>query len=153
MTEQHILGEFDSYESLLTVLRARVGQLDISGECLDQLIGWPSRYAQKLLGTNPSKRLGVKSLADLFPALGIKGHVVVDEAALARVSSRLVKRRQSLPAAGTHAVHFEVSKRFLRKIAAMGGKARAAKMTPKQRSELGRKAAMARWHRRVAAGQ
>jgi hypothetical protein len=48
-------------------------------------------------------------------------------------------------------VHFEVSKRFLRKIAAMGGKARAAKLTPRQRSALGRRLAYQRWHRKEAA--
>jgi hypothetical protein len=145
MAEQPILGEFDSYESLLTVLRSRVAQLDVSGECLDQLIGWPSRYAQKLLGTNPSKRLGVKSLADLFPALGIKGHVVVDEAALARVSSRLIKRKYSVVPSGSTYIHIKLSRRHMRKIQEKGRAVRFARMTPAQRSALGRKLANHRW--------
>ena len=151
MSEQpRIVGEFDTYAGLLAVLRARVAELNVSGECLDQLIGWPSRYAQKLLGTNPPKRLGVKSLADLFGALGIKGHVVVDEAALARVSSRLIKRKYSVPSGSTY-IHIELSRRHMRKIQEKGRAVRFAKMTPAQRSALGRKLANHRWHRRVAA--
>jgi hypothetical protein len=37
--------------------------------------------------------------------------------------------------------------RMLKRIRRMGGRARMARLTPKQRSELGRKAAAARWKR------
>jgi hypothetical protein len=150
MTEPRIIGEFDAYPGLVAVLRARVAELDVSGECLDELAGTPKGYFQKLLGTRPVKRLGLRSLGDVFGALAVKAVLVEDEAAIARVSSRWTKRKVSVPATG---LHFEISHRFLRKIASMGGKARIAKLTPKQRSALGRRLAMARWHRRVAAGQ
>ena len=142
---RRVLGEFDAYPGLVAALRSRIAELNVSGECLDELAGLPRGYFQKLIGTRPVKRIGMLSLGVIFGALGVRAVLVEDEAALARVSSRLVKRRQSVPAAGSQAVHFELSKRFLRKIAAMGGKARAAKLTPKQRSALGRRLARARW--------
>jgi hypothetical protein len=144
---RRVLGEFDAYPGLLAALRARVAQLDISGERLDELAGLPRGYFQKLIGTRPVKRLGMQSLGDVFGALAIKAVLVEDHAALARISNRLVKRKYAVRAAG---LHLEISHRFLRKIASMGGKARQAKLTPRQRSELGRKLANHRWHRRVA---
>jgi hypothetical protein len=151
MIEPRVIGEFDAYPGLVAALRARVAELDVSGECLDELAGLPRGYFQKLLGTRPVKRIGLRSLADVFGALAVKAVLVEDQAALARISSRLVRRKNAVPAAGTHSVHFEVSKRFLRKIAAMGGKARAARLTPRQRSMLARKMALARWRKRAAA--
>ena len=84
-------------------------------------------------------------MADLFPALGIKGHVVVDEAALARVSSRLIKRKYSVVPSGSTYIHIKLSRRHMRKIQEKGRAVRFAKMTPKQRSALGRKLANHRW--------
>jgi hypothetical protein len=88
----------------------------------------------------------MQSLGDVFGALALKAVLVEDETALAKVSSRLVKRKYSIPSA---AVHVEISHRFLRKIGAIGGKARAAKLTPRQRSMLARKMARARWAKGV----
>ena len=146
LPEPRIVGEFDAYPGLLAALRARIAELDISGERLDELAGLPRGYFQKLVGTRPKKRLGLRSLGDVFGALAIKAVLVEDPAALAKVSSRLVKRRQVVPSA---AVHIEISHRFLRKIGAFGGKARAAKLTPRQRSMLARKMARARWAKGV----
>ena len=143
--EPRIIGEFDAYPGLLAALRARIAELDVAGERLDELAGLPRGYFQKLIGTRPKKRLGMQSLGDVFGALAVKAVLVEDEAALARITSRLVKRKYVVPSA---AVHVEVSHRFLRKIGAIGGRARAAKLTPRQRSALGRKLANHRWHRR-----
>jgi hypothetical protein len=144
MTEPRIIGEFDAYPGLLAALRARIAELDVAGERLDELAGLPRGYFQKLIGTRPKKRLGMQSLGDVFGALAIKAVLVEDEAALARISSRLVRRKYVVR---TAASHVEISHRFLRKIGAMGGKARDAKLTPQQRRSLGRKLAAYRWHR------
>jgi hypothetical protein len=152
MTEPpRVIAEFSEYAGFIEGLRARVSELNVAGGTIDEIAGYASGYTQKLLGVRQVKRLGMRSMGDLLGALGLKAQLVEDPEAMARVSSRLVQRRQSMPAAGSQAVHFELSRRFLRKIAAMGGKARAAKLTPRQRSALGRKLANHRWHRRVAA--
>jgi hypothetical protein len=152
MTEPpRVIAEFSEYAGFIDGLRSRVSELNVAGATVDGIAGYAAGYTQKLLGVRQVKRLGMRSMGDLLGALGLKAQLVEDPEAMARVSSRLVQRRQSVPAAGTHAVHFEVSKRFLRKIAAMGGKARAAKLTPRQRSALGRRLAYQRWHRKEAA--
>jgi hypothetical protein len=144
MTEPRIIGEFDAYPGLLAALRARIAQLDISGERLDELAGLPRGYFQKLIGTRPKKRLGMQSLGDVFGALAVKAVLIEDEAALARISSRLVKRKYVVRGDTTH---IELSRRFMRKIQAKGRQARFTAMTPKQRSALGRKLANQRWHK------
>jgi hypothetical protein len=141
-TEPRIVGEFDAYPGLLAALRARIAELDVAGERLDELAGLPRGYFQKLVGTRPKKRLGMQSLGDVFGALAVKALLVEDEAALARISNRLVKRKY-LVRSGT--THIELSRRFMRKIQAKGRHARFAAMTPEQRSELGRKLANHRW--------
>jgi hypothetical protein len=149
LTEQpRIVGEFDTYAGLVAALRVRIAELDVAGERLDEIAGLPRGYFQKLLGTRPRKRLGMQSLSDVFGALAVKAVLVEDEAALAKVSGRLVKRKYVVPSA---AVHVEISHRFLRKIGAIGGRARAAGLTPQQRSRIARKMARARWHSREAA--
>jgi hypothetical protein len=151
MTEPpRVIAEFSEYAGFIDGLRSRVSELNVAGATVDGIAGYAAGYTQKLLGVRQVKRLGMRSMGDLLGALGLKAQLVEDPEAMARVSSRLVQRRQSVPAAGTHAVHFEVSKRFLRKIAAMGGKARAAKLTPRQRSALGRRLARARWAKGAA---
>jgi hypothetical protein len=144
LTGPRIVGEFDAYPGLLAALRARIAELDVAGERLDELAGLPRGYFQKLIGTRPKKRLGMQSLGDVFGALAIKAVLVEDEAALARISSRLVKRKYVVRTAVSHV---EISHRFLRKIGAIGGTVRNAKLTPRQRSALGRKLANQRWHK------
>jgi hypothetical protein len=144
MTEPRIVGEFDAYPGLLAALRARIAELNVAGERLDELAGLPRGYFQKLIGTRPKKRLGMQSLGDVFGALAIKAVLVEDEAALARISSRLVKRKYVVR---SRTWHVEFSHQFLRKIGAMGGRQRAANQTPAQRRRSARYAALARWHR------
>ena len=148
---RRVLGEFDSYPGLVAALRARIGELDISGERLDELAGLPRGYFQKLVGTRPVKRIGMRSLSDVFGALAVRAILVEDEAALARISSRLVRREYAVPSDTTQRITIELSRRHMRKIQEKGRAVRFAKMTPKERSELGRKLANHRWHRRVAA--
>src|SRR5580704_7695071 len=94
MSEQpRIVGEFDTYAGLLAALRARISELDVAGERLDEIAGLPRGYFQKLFGTRPRKRLGMQSLSDVFGAMAVKAVLVEDEAALAKVSGRLVKRK------------------------------------------------------------
>jgi hypothetical protein len=144
MTGPRIVGEFDAYPGLLAALRARIAELDVAGERLDELAGLPRGYFQKLIGTRPKKRLGMQSLGDVFGALAIKAVLVEDEAALARISSRLVKRKYAVR---SRASHVEFSHQFLRKCGALGGKKRAANQTPAQRRRSARYAALARWSR------
>jgi hypothetical protein len=144
MTGPRIVGEFDAYPGLLAALRARIAELNVAGERLDELAGLPRGYFQKLIGTRPKKRLGMQSLGDVFGALAIKAVLIEDEAALARIASRLIKRKYVVR---DRVTHLEFSHRFMRKIGAKGKQSRFAAMTPRQRRALGRKLANQRWHK------
>ena len=88
------LGIVRGYDDLLDVARARMTELSITFETLDSLSGVCSGYSAKLLGPNPSKRLGAMSFAAIMGALGIQLLAVEDAAALDRIRSRLVPRKQ-----------------------------------------------------------
>src|SRR5262245_3168756 len=64
------LGTVRSYADLVEVLRARIDQLDISLETLDEIAGWADRYASKVLTVTPptlSKAGGRNSCRTLGP--------------------------------------------------------------------------------------
>jgi hypothetical protein len=91
--EQRVLAtEIHSYSDLLSVLRSRMVELDVTFETIDHVSGLQARYTQKLLGGVPSKRFGDISLAAVLGSLGVKLICVEDPAALAKVRDRLVPR-------------------------------------------------------------
>jgi hypothetical protein len=72
-------------------------ELNITFETLDCVGGLSPRYAQKLLGSTPTKRLGEVSLGCVLGALGLRLIVVEDPEQLARVKDRLTPREIALP--------------------------------------------------------
>jgi hypothetical protein len=87
-----VIATFNAYDSLVEGLRARIAELQVSTSTLDALSGLPSGYTSKLLSKRPIRRLGIKSLGDLMGALGLRGQLIEDSAALAKVADRLKKR-------------------------------------------------------------
>lgn len=137
-----VLGEIRSYEDLHSLLRARVNALQISRAQLNEIAGFQSGYAEKLLAAKPMRKLGTMSLAVILPALGVRLVLTEDPEALARIGTRLVKRRAENVRT---AQCITISLRFLRSIAREGGKHSRSYMSKERASELGRKAALARW--------
>jgi hypothetical protein len=138
-----VLGEFRDYNQMLAGLRARITELQLAGETLDEVSGLPKGYASKLTSARPTRRIGAVSLGPILGVLGIKCLFVEDEDALRRVADRLTRRNSNLVRGGTTVI--ELSHRFMRKIQAKGRKARFAKMTAEQRSELARELNRIRW--------
>ena len=68
-----VIGEFTDYNELITALRARAAELNLSGADADRLSGLPDRYAQKLLGPQQIRRLGATSLGPFLGALALPG--------------------------------------------------------------------------------
>jgi len=91
------LGTIRDYDDLLVVARARKAALRITYETLDVVAGVQIGYSAKLLGPNPTKRMGAMSFSAIFGALGLQLIAVEDSAALARVRGRLVPRKTKLP--------------------------------------------------------
>src|SRR6516165_5966051 len=89
--DPRIVAEFSDYNELITALRLRAAELNLSGEQCDLLSGLPARYSQKLLGPNQIRRLGAISLGPFLGALAVRGLLVEDSVALEKL------RRQTTP--------------------------------------------------------
>jgi hypothetical protein len=83
------------YRGLVSALRARADELDVSNETLDATTGLAHGYCGKLLGLHLRKPLGRVSLGVLLTPLGVKLVVVEDPEALARVRGRLTRRKHN----------------------------------------------------------
>jgi hypothetical protein len=146
------LGEVNfenGYAGLVAAFRARAAEqkIAIGGDSVAAVSGLPVAYVAKLLQPRPAKRLGAISLGPLLGVLGLRLLVCADPIALARFGSKLEKRREAF--VHSEAVHQVVfSRRFLKKIGALGGKNSRANMTAQQARRLARKAAAARWSKR-----
>ncbi len=139
------------YDQLVSALRERIDKLAISQQLIDDLAGWAGGYAGKVLGPSEVKRMSTDSLFILLETLGLGLQLVENPAALARMEARYERRvertrrtgviRRHISAAVREAVvHEHVIAR-----ATNGGHARAACLPSKQRVQIARKAARARW--------
>jgi hypothetical protein len=142
-----VLGEFANYDELISALRARAAELNLSGLAIDSLSGLPDRYAQKLLGPAAVRRLGAISLGPFFGALAVRALLIEDKAAAARIRSRTKPRNGSYVRDGMRAgsVHLMLTDRFMRKIRKKGGKNSRKYLGKRLIKQLARKAAAARW--------
>jgi hypothetical protein len=136
-----IVATFDSYAGMLEAIRARVNELQVNGERLDEYVGLPRGYYSKLAGANPIRRLGMTSFAPILNGLGLKCQFIEDPEATERLKSRVPPRNQSYVRS---ALSIVMTRRFLQKIGRLGGQ-RRRKMPAALRKELARKAALARW--------
>ena len=142
-----VLGEFSDYSGLITALRARAAELNLSGETIDAVSGLPARYAQKLLGPHQVRRLGATSLGPFFGALAVRALLIEDRAAVARLRSQTTPRKAQYARPGMRAgsVQISLSRNFMQKIRKKGGE-NSRKYLPKRLvKQLARKAALARW--------
>jgi hypothetical protein len=143
------------YAELIAALKARMAELGVTMETLDDISGLPTRYVSKIFSPTPLRGLGRVSLGPLIGALGLKLIVAEDAEQLARIRSRLIQRKArahipdepmrhaaKMPSVARHLV---VTTDFLRKIGAQGGIARANNMTRRRLAQIGRMGAVARW--------
>jgi ribonuclease VapC len=68
--------------------RYRAAELNLAGAELDRHSGLPERYAQKLVGPNPIRRLGAISLGPFLGTLAVRGVLVEDKAAVERLRNQ-----------------------------------------------------------------
>jgi hypothetical protein len=147
-----IVASVGSMADIREALRARFETLEISRTTIDEAAGLADGHASKLL----AGLTGFGPLT-LFPVLEIAGlrlALVDDPAALER-AQKLKKRaseqvRHQL-AGVTRGMLKTCRPAVMSEFATKGGKARMARLSPAQRSELGRLAAQARAKNRMAA--
>jgi hypothetical protein len=95
--------EVHDYDGLRDAVRARVEQLNISRQCLDEITGPPTGYCSKVLAQGEAKdvkRFGVMSLGLVLQAAGLK--MVLDPAALAKYRPLFVERQAHQARPGNH---------------------------------------------------
>jgi hypothetical protein len=144
-----VLGEVLSYADLHGLLRGRAEELGLSRETLDEISGLQPGYSSKLLSARPIKKLGFASMPALLPALGVKLVLMVDEQQTAALQRRITagtagtRRAANVRVQAVHQIVF--TRRRLQKMGRKGGANSRAYMTPRQASELGKRAAYARW--------
>lgn len=149
------LAEITDYLHLVRAFRARAAELKIAIGSADAaaLAGLPDRYLSKLLGPvsatagKNTRRIGIISLGPILGLLGAKLILVEDVEALEHVRNRLVPRNESQMR--VKSVHIEIGASTIRKARLKGGQNSRKYMSPKKASALARKAARARWGRKV----
>jgi hypothetical protein len=141
-----IIAEFNDYPGLIAGIRERVNELNVPLELLDEIAGLPTRYVSKILGPAQVRRFSMQSLAPLLGALGIRCAFLEDPETIARFGSRL--RRRMHNSASLAVVHPpNRPKAFYQKMGRVGGPRSRLNMSKRKASQLGRKAAYARWSR------
>ena len=143
--EPRVLGEFSDYDELISALRARAAELNLSGQAIDTVSGLADRYAAKLLGPQQIRRLGATSFGPFFGALAVRGVLVEDKAAVAKLRSRTTPRNERYVRNGV--VHVQLTRRFFQKIGRIGGENSRKYLGKRLVKQLARKAAAARWGR------
>jgi hypothetical protein len=135
------------YAELINVIRARVAELGITHELVDELGGLAGGHFSKIVCDPPLKRMGSLTLFPILEVLGLQIALVDDLPALKRTQKRFKKKAKRYGTRGKLA--FEGAKTlyadFLHIRAQRGGLARAAKMTYREARALGRRGARIRW--------
>lgn len=136
-----VLATARDYVEFVSALRARRDALRVTDATLDGISGLPDRYVQKLLCHRPSKAIGLTSMGPLLGALGLALLIVHDNKALKRVENRLVRRkhRKVHTAVSTTLITVETAGEMVRR--------RLAKVPPRRRAAIARKAALMRWRK------
>ena len=141
-----IADEIVEYSDFMQALRARVNELQIQGDSFCEFAGLARGYLSKLLTIRSVRRVGLQSMGPLLSAMGVKLQMVEDPAGTARLR-RLPPRNPSYVRTMPADAGITLTARMLKRIRRLGGQARMAQLTAKQRSELGRRGAKARWRK------
>lgn len=161
MSEAVRHGEFANEPQLYALLRIVAEKRNIARRTIDDIAEFPIGYTEKLLAQVPQKRMSIDSLFPLAWALGIRFVAVDDPSNLARIADLLNGRRiervsacrasmrvKTASVLKKHAANIVKGDR--KKLTSLGGKARAASLTPKRRRAIARHAANTR-HKRERA--
>ncbi|MFZ0148324.1 MAG: hypothetical protein WBG18_08675 [Xanthobacteraceae bacterium] len=139
-----IVATFDSYAGMLDAIRARVNELQVSGERLDEYVGLPRGYYSKVAGAKPIRKLGMTSFAPILNGLGLKCQFIEDRVGTDQLKNRVTPRNSSYVRGAPSIV---LTIRYFKKIGRKGAQARVDNSTKEQRREWARQAANARWRK------
>jgi hypothetical protein len=150
MSEMRVIAELGNYDAMIAALSARAAALGVSQTVLDELAGLSAGYTGQVFGGSQTKRLGWLTTWLMLPVLGARLVLIEDAAARTMMEKHYGERRANQARKGNYAspVSKHVLSRANRHFSRLGNKARWRGTTKEERSEHGRKMAMARWKRR-----
>jgi hypothetical protein len=167
-----VVASFNTYAGMIDAMRNRAVErrIAITSPEVAMMANLPEAYIAKLLSVHPIRRIGMISLGPLLSVLGVKLLMVEDRETIERMNRLAIyKFGKPLQPRNEGCVHngaaiaFKFSRAYMQKIGKKGAqvrwkaerKIRAAavkggtnsrkNMTPRQASELARKAILARW--------
>jgi hypothetical protein len=143
---ERALATVTDYDGMIAAIRGRMRELGVTNETIDAITGLPSGYVGKLVGEGRIKNLGPMSFGVMLQSLGLKLIVVEDPKTTAKMRPRWMQREKALPLlamARTRRATWLFTSRSGRKAA----RARAKKLSPTERHEIGLNAIQARWGR------
>jgi hypothetical protein len=150
--QSKIIGEARTTADFLALCRKRIASLDTTHEAANAFAGLSDGYLAKLLGPNPSRRVGSRAFDRLLRVTGTKLVVVQDDDAMARLKGQLIPRRRALSAKRASPTECVVrrDRHFMQQIGQRGGLAsgqarRARALQKKALSEANRTRALKRW--------
>lgn len=154
MTDRREIAFVRTYDDFLRALRARADELKVTRETIDDLSGIQSGYASKLLSIPPIRVMGRVSFGAVLQCLGLAIVIIEDQAALDRISKRLVKRERAIVHSGRDDAGRKKRRRRHRfpkgpDHARLMRARQLANQEPAQRSAIARKAANCRWRNRA----
>ena len=138
--------------------RARIAELGITFDTVDEIAGFTERYTAKLLCEPPMRGMTVDCMFALLGAIALSPMLQTDAKRLEKLEKRpewmIVKRvgpqYRGKMRSGTsdRKVNFKLSAEFLRHIGRLGGQARGRNQSKRARKRSARNAAIARWAKR-----
>ena len=151
------IGEWRTVDELVTLLRRRADDLNVTRNGIDEVTGLPGGYTGKVLSPEGTgKKMGMRSMELLIAALGLTMLAVENPEAMRRFTSRIEKRKIR-----RHAGKVVPARKSLRKWAEgafkgnpeLARRLRAAqliRMSVKERKTAAKRAAKVRWARHHA---
>jgi hypothetical protein len=145
MTDGKVLAICSDYLGFIAALRDRAADLGLAmgSENAAEISGLAGATLARLMTPKTSgKILSIESFGVVLGLLGVKMLVVEDVAQTTRMKTRIVKRNIGYVRDGS--VHFSFSRKELKEMQRKGGANSRKRMSPKEASALGRKAALIR---------
>ncbi len=140
------LGRVTCWRDFIAIARQRTLDLNVAFETVDLIAGVTDGYTSKLLSNE--RQFSEMSFDAVFGALGLDFVAVESRDKMRRIEKRLVHRKTTtrMHSADEHApIKFKLTHKFMRKIARLAAAGRLRRIPPAQRSEIARRAALARW--------
>jgi hypothetical protein len=147
LSEPALYATLWDYGQLVEAMDARRVELGLSHDEWNERAGLEAGYTSKACGPSQSAKFGHKSLFPAIRQLGLRLVLEIDEHATKTILEGRTPRqnKQARPNHYAKQVGIRTKRRLLAQMGRNGGLKAMSKLTPEQRSERARNAAVIRW--------